>query len=352
MPTDYDAVLLVSFGGPESPDDVMPFIENVTRGRNIPRARLEEVAEHYFANDGRSPINEQNRALKQAMEASFAQAGLDLPIYWGNRNWHPLLPDTLRQMRDDGIQRALCVVTSAYSSYSGCRQYREDLARARAEVGPDAPQLDKARAYYNHPGFLRPQVDLISDALATLPASVADDAPIAFVTHSIPSTMARHCDYEAQHLEACRLVMRDFPTRRWDLVYCSRSGPPSTPWTEPDINDYLAALAHQGTQGVVVVPIGFISDHMEVIHDLDVEAKETAEEHGLAFARAETVGIDERFVAMIRELVLERMGQAQPRAEGLRGPNHDACPMDCCLTPGQDVLDTVASAPAASRPGA
>lgn len=352
MPTDYDAVLLVSFGGPEAVDQVMPFMENVTRGRNIPRERLEEVAEHYFARGGKSPINDQNRALKAAMEADFAAAGLDLPVYWGNRNWDPLLPDTLRHMVGDGIKRALCVVTSAYSSYSGCRQYREDLARARAEVGDDAPELDKVRVFYNHPGFLEPQTDLINDALAELGDEVRNDAPIVFVTHSIPLTMSRHCDYEAQHLEACRLVMRQFPGRRWDLVYCSRSGPPSIPWTGPDVSDHLVSLHEEGARAAVVVPIGFVSDHMEVIHDLDVEARETAEELGMAFARAGTVGVDQRFVGMIRELVLERMGRAQPRADGVRGPNHDACPMDCCLTPGQTVADTVASAAPAQRPGA
>ncbi|MEX0592973.1 MAG: ferrochelatase [Nitriliruptoraceae bacterium] len=353
MTTSYDAILLVSFGGPEAADQVMPFMENVTRGRNIPPERLEEVAEHYFAFGGKSPINDQNRALKHAMTASLADAKLDLPVYWGNRNWHPLLADTLRTMRDDGIERALCIVTSAYSSYSGCRQYREDLARARDEVGAGAPELDKMRVFYNHPGFLAPQADFINNALAELPADRRDAAAIAFVTHSIPLTMARHCDYEVQHLEACRLVMRDYPGRRWDLVYCSRSGPPFIPWTEPDVNDHLADLAASGTDAVVIVPIGFISDHMEVIHDLDVEAQETADDLGIAFARAGTAGIDDRFVTMITELVLERMGQAQPRAEGVRGPNHDVCPVDCCLTPGQTVLPTVAGlAEGAARPSA
>jgi protoporphyrin/coproporphyrin ferrochelatase len=347
--TDYDAILLVSFGGPEQLDDVLPFMENVTAGRNIPRERLEEVSQHYVSFGGRSHINDQCRALKAALEQLLAAEGPDLPVYWGNRNWHPMLADTMRRMRDDGIERALCFVTSAYSSYSGCRQYREDLARAQAEVGEGAPELDKIRVYYNHPGFVEPQVDLIAAALAELPADVRDEARIVFTTHSIPLTMSRHSDYEAQHLETCRLVAAAFPDHGWDLVYNSRSGPEFVPWLEPDVNDHLEALHEQGVPAVVVVPVGFISDHMEVIYDLDVEAKETAERLGLPFARAGTVGIDDRFVRMIRSMVLERTEDAPRDALGLRGPNWDACPMDCCLTPGQTEQPTVASAPARPR---
>ena len=351
MATQYDAILLVSFGGPEQPDDVIPFMENVTRGRDVPRERLEEVSQHYVQFGGRSPINDQNRALKAALEQVLADQGPELPVYFGNRNWHPLLPDTLRQMRDDGIGRAICFVTSAYSSYSGCRQYRENLAEARAEVGEGAPELDKLRVYYNHPGFVEPQIDLIERALADLPAAVRDDAHLVFTTHSIPRTMSRHCDYEAQHYETCRIVMESFPDRSWDLVFNSRSGPEFVPWLEPDVNDHLEALHERGVPGVVVVPVGFISDHMEVIYDLDVEAEETAGRLGLPFARAGTVGIDPRFVAMIRELVLERLEDAPKRAFGTRGPNWDACPVDCCFTPGQDAKDVVASAPSRPRPG-
>jgi protoporphyrin/coproporphyrin ferrochelatase len=347
--TEYDAILLVSFGGPEGPDEVIPFMENVTAGRDIPRERLEEVSQHYFEFGGRSPINDQCRALKLALEKVLAEEGPELPVYWGNRNWDPMLADTLRTMRDDGIGRALCFVTSAYSSYSGCRQYREDLARAQAEVGEGAPELDKIRVYYNHPGFVEPQVDLIRDALRTLPEELREDARIVFTTHSIPLTMSRHSDYEAQHLETCRLVADAFPTHRWDLVYNSRSGPEFVPWLEPDVNDHLAALGAEGVRAVVVVPVGFISDHMEVIYDLDVEAKATAEELGLAFARAGTVGVDDRFVRMIRSLVLERLEDAPREALGLRGPNWDACPVDCCFTPGQTEHPTVASAPARPR---
>ena len=344
MATDYDAILLVSFGGPEGPDDVIPFMENVTRGRNVPRERLEEVSQHYVQFGGKSPINDQNRALKAELEKLLAAEGPDLPVYFGNRNWHPMLADTLREMRDDGIGRALCFVTSAYSSYSGCRQYRENLAAARAEVGDGAPELDKIRVFYNHPGFVEPQVDLITDALAGLPDEVRAGARIVFTTHSIPRSMSRHCDYEAQHYEACRIVMEHLPGREWDLVFNSRSGPEFVPGLEPDINDHLEALSEAGVPGVVVVPIGFISDHMEVIYDLDVEAVETCEKLGLPFARAGSVGIDERFVAMIRDLILERTADAPAAALGTRGPNHDFCPVDCCFTPDQEPKAVVAAA--------
>ncbi|GGI09605.1 ferrochelatase [Egicoccus halophilus] len=350
--TDYDAILLVSFGGPEQEADVIPFMERVTAGRGIPRERLEEVSQHYFQFGGRSPINDQNRALKAALETLIATEGPDLPVYWGNRNWHPLLADTLREMRDDGVRRALCFVTSAYSSYSGCRQYRENLAAARAEVGDGAPELDKIRVYYNHPGFVEPQVSIIRDALGQLPEDVRDDAALVFTTHSIPTTMSRHSDYEVQHYETCRLVAEAFPGRPWQLVYNSRSGPAFVPWLEPDVNDHLEQLAGQGTRAVVVVPIGFISDHMEVIYDLDVEAAATAGRLGLAFARAATVGTDDRFVRGIRDLVLERVAGGPVAALGTRGPNWDVCPVDCCFTPGQEARPTVAQAASRPRPGA
>ncbi len=349
MPT-TDAILIVSFGGPESPDDVMPFLERVVEGRNVPRERLEDVAEHYFAHGGRSPINDQNRALKAAVEALLATDGPDLPVYWGNRNWDPLLADTLREMRDDGVERALCFVTSAYSSYSGCRQYREDLASAAAEVGDGVPELLKLRVYNNHPGFVEPNVDAVLEALAGLDPDLRDDARIVFVTHSIPLTMARHSDYEAQHLDTCRLVMDRVGPRPWDLVYCSRSGPPQIPWLEPDVNDHLEVLAGDGVPAVVVAPIGFVSDHMEVIHDLDVEARETADEHGLAFVRAATVGTDPRFVRLVRDLAVERIEGEDRPCLGLRGPGHDLCPVDCCRTPDQPQRATVNDAPAPRRP--
>jgi protoporphyrin/coproporphyrin ferrochelatase len=330
-------------------------MENVTAGRNIPRERLEEVSQHYFEFGGRSPINDQNRDLKAALERLLAEEGPDLPVYWGNRNWHPMLADTLAEMRDDGVERAICFVTAAFSSYSGCRQYREDLARAQAEVGEGAPELDKLRVFYNHPGFVEPQVDLIRRALADLPAAARAGADVVFTTHSIPRTMSRHSDYEAQHYETCRLVMERLRAeeggqpRPWQLVFNSRSGPAFVPWLEPDVSDHLRDLHAAGSTGVVVVPVGFVSDHMEVIYDLDVEAADTAEELGLPFARAATVGTDDRFVRMVRELVLERHEGLEPRALGTRGPNWDVCPVDCCFTPGQAEHPTVASAPA--RPG-
>jgi protoporphyrin/coproporphyrin ferrochelatase len=348
----YDAVLLVSFGGPETPEEVLPFMEQVTAGRGIPRERLIEVSQHYALFGGRSPINDQNRALRTALEVELETQGSPLPVYWGNRNSDPFLADELRRMRDDGVQRALCVVTSAYSSYSGCRQYREDLARARDEVGEGAPELDKVRVYYNHPGFVEPQVDLVRRALDELPDDVRDDAHVVFTTHSIPRTMSRHSDYEVQHHETCRLVMAAFPGRDWELVYNSRSGPPQVPWLTPDVNDHLEDLAADGVGAVVVVPVGFISDHMEVVYDLDVEARATANRLGLAFARAGTVGLDHRFVAGLVELVRERHEDAPKRALGTRGPNWDACPVDCCRAPGQEERATVASAPPPTRPGA
>ena len=350
MTTSYDALLLVSFGGPEGPDDVIPFMENVTRGRDIPRARLEEVSQHYRRFGGRSPINDQNRALIGALRDELDAHGIDLPVYFGNRNWHPLLADTLQEMRDDGVRRALAVMTSAYSSYSGCRQYREDVARAQAEVGEGAPEVDKVRVFYNHPGFVEPQVQLIGAALDELPEEARDGARIVFTTHSVPRTMARHCDYEAQHYETCRLVMeRVGRDRGWDLVFNSRSGPPVVPWLEPDVNDHLERLHADGVPGVVVVPVGFISDHMEVIYDLDVEAAETARRLGLPFARAATVGTDPAFIAGLRQLIEERLGDAPRLALGTRGPNHDACPLDCCLTPGQERRPAIADAPRSPR---
>jgi ferrochelatase len=335
----YDALLLLSFGGPEGPDDVLPFLENVVRGRGVPRERLLGVAEHYRHFGGVSPINAQNRALLAAIRASLAEHGPDLPVYWGNRNWHPLVEDTVARMRDDGVRRALVFVTSAYTSYSGCRQYQDDLARACAAVGEGAPELDKLRHYFNHPGFVEPNADAVRAALATLPAP--DAARLVFTAHSIPEAMeaasgpAGHL-YSRQLTEASRLVASAVrgPAAEFDVVWQSRSGPPSVPWLEPDVNDHLAALADRGVQAVVVSPVGFVSDHVEVLWDLDVEAAETAGKLGLAFARAATVGTDPRFVAMVRQLVLERVDPSAPRlALGSMGPSHDRCPVGCCPAP-------------------
>ena len=317
-----EAILLVSFGGPEGPDEVIPFLENVLRGRNVPRERMLEVAEHYRNFGGISPINGQNRALLEALRKLLAANGPQLPVYWGNRNWHPLLTDTMAQMRADGIERAYAFVTSAFSSYSGCRQYRENIAAA-----DPGPEVLKLRVYFNHPEFIAAMVDNVKAQLALAP-----EAELIFTAHSIPISMAAGCKYVQQLNEACRLVAEGLGGRPYRLAFQSRSGPPTQNWLENDIND---AIKDVKTDAVVVVPIGFVSDHMEVIHDLDTEARATAESLGLQFYRAATVGCDPRFVAMIRELVLERMGKAAPRALGVLGPSHDVCPMDCCPAPAR-----------------
>ena len=337
MPARYDAFLLVSFGGPEGPSEVMPFLRNVTRGRNIPDARLEKVAEHYYHFGGVSPINQQNRDLIAAVEAEFAASGLDLPVYWGNRNWDPYLAATVKQMAGDGVRRAIALTTSAYSSYSSCRQYLDDIEHARAEAGPGTPVIDKLRHYFNHPGFIEPLAEHADAALATLDRAVRPGAHLVFTAHSIPEPMAAASGphggaYTAQFREAARLVSErvDGGTHPWELAYQSRSGPPSQPWLEPDVADHLAALASAGARAAVLVPAGFVSDHMEVRYDLDVEAAETAGRLGIAVARAATPGTHPRFVAMIRELVAERMDDAERLTLGATGPSHDVCPAGCC----------------------
>jgi ferrochelatase len=320
-----DAIVVVSFGGPEGMDDVMPFLENVTRGRGVPRERLLEVAHHYELFGGVSPINEQNRALVAALEQDLRAHGVDLPVYFGNRNWHPFLEDTVRQMRDDGVRKALAFLTSAYSSYSGCRQYRENLFVAQQAVGPDAPELPRLRMLYNHPGFVAANTDRVRDALAQVP----EGSHVAFTAHSIPVAMAGNCAYEAQLRETARLVAEAAGVERWGLVYQSRSGPPQVPWLEPDILDHVEQL---DAPGVVVAPIGFVSDHLEVLYDLDVEARDAAEKRGLAFARAGTAGTHPAFVAAIRDAILERLDpRSEKRALGRFGPSHDTCAPDCCL---------------------
>jgi ferrochelatase len=338
----YDSFLLVSFGGPEGPDDVMPFLENVLRGKPVPRERMLEVAEHYKHFGGVSPINAQNRALLEAIEQEFQQSGIDLPIYWGNRNWHPLLADTLRQMREDGRKRALAFFTSMFSCYSGCRQYRENIAGAQSEVGDGAPLVEKVRMGFNHPGFIAAMADSVKQATESLQSAATPSADlettVLFTAHSIPMSMSDHCDYVKQLNESCRLVADACGLNRWRLVYQSRSGPPQQPWLEPDICDTIAQMhGEQQLTSVVVAPIGFISDHMEVLFDLDEEAAKACQDRGIPFARAATVGTDPRFVGMIRELVEERLGRIDTKnAIGELGPWHDVCPVDCCLyTPGR-----------------
>jgi len=296
----FDALLLVSFGGPECREDVMPFLENVTRGKNVPRERLEEVAEHYDHFGGASPINQQNRELIAALNAELAQHGCRLPIYWGNRNWNPLLPDTIRQMRDDGVQRALAFVTSAFSSYSGCRQYREDIERARVEVGANAPSFAKIRQFYDHPGYIETVVDRVEEALARLSPPRGEQTQLVFTAHSIPIAMANSCRYAAQLHDACELVANRVGGLPWSLAYQSRSGPPNQPWLEPDIGDWLREFAKSNRDArVVLIPIGFVSDHVEVLFDLDHEARSIAGACGVQMVRAKTVGTHPRFVRMI-----------------------------------------------------
>jgi len=328
----YDALLVVSFGGPEAMDEVMPFLENVLSGRNVPRERMLAVSHHYELFGGVSPINGQNRELIAALKNELDASGVKLPIYWGNRNWHPLLADTLRQMKADGIGRALAFVTSAYSSYSGCRQYREDIERARESVGEGAPQVDKLRVFYNHPGFIAPNVENLEAALVEVPEERREQAHVAFTAHSIPLSMATNCDYQAQLLETCRLVAEGAGHRLWQLVFQSRSGSPMQPWLEPDICDHLRELKRGGAADVVIAPVGFISDHMEVLYDLDTEARQVAQEIGLNLIRAATVGTHPTFIKMIRELVVERLTNAPVRpALGTRGAKEDICPAECCL---------------------
>ncbi len=331
----YDAILVTSFGGPEGPADVMPFLENVLRGKNVPRERMLEVAEHYYHFGGKSPINDQNRRLITALEHELAEHGPKLPVYWGNRNWHPMLPDTLLRMKKDGVRRALAFVTSAYSSFSSCRQYREDIAKAREDAGPDAAVVDKIRAFHNHPGFIEAMVDRVRAALAKLPEERRNAAQLIYTAHSIPYAMARSCNYEMQLRETGRLVAEQLGRADWQVVYQSRSGPPSQPWLEPDILDYLRQRAARGNESaVILVPIGFVSDHMEILFDLDTQARELCDELGLMMVRAETVGTRPRFIRMIRELIGERMDQSQPRLVwGSLAARPDLCPADCCPMP-------------------
>ena len=332
----YDALIVISFGGPEGMNDVIPFLENVLRGRNVPRERLLAVAKHYELFGGVSPINAHNRKLIASLEQEFAVHGPHIPIYFGNRNWHPLLPDTFRQMEVDGIKRALAFVTSAYSSYSSCRQYLENIASAREVVGTGAPELDKIRPFYNHPEFIRANVEQIETALGVFPKPLCEFVHLVFSAHSIPESMAANCDYEKQLQETARLVFqelasRDTAPRAYSLAYQSRSGAPSQPWLGPDICDHLKALKAGGVNNVLVAPIGFVSDHMEVIYDLDHEAKELAGQLGMNLNRAATAGSHPAFVQMIRELVLECMDQTrEKRYLGTRGLRAEYCEPGCC----------------------
>ncbi|HEX5190545.1 MAG TPA: ferrochelatase [Streptosporangiaceae bacterium] len=328
MATD-GAFLLVSFGGPEGPGEVMPFLRNVTAGRNVPDARLAQVAAHYELFGGVSPINGQCRELLGAIEKDFAASGIDLPVYWGNRNWQPFLADTIRAMAADGVKTVVALATAAYSSYSSCRQYLDDIDRARAAVGRGAPRVVKIPPYYWHPGFAASFAAATARALASLPPDTRDDAELVFTAHSIPASMAAASGpdggaYQAQLADVAGRVAAGTGRTSWTLAYQSRSGPPSVPWLEPDINDCLTSLANAGARAAVVVPIGFVSDHMEVIFDLDVEAARTASDLGLPMARAATPGTSPEFVTMISSLVSDALA-------GVLGPaGGRLCGAGCC----------------------
>lgn len=339
----YDAILIVGFGGPETMDDVLPFLENVLRGRNVPRERMLEVAEHYRHFDGVSPINQQVRELIAALKPELEAAGIGLPVYWGNRNWRPMLAETVRAMTEAGVKQALGVVLAGYSSYSSCRQYREDIIQARDEVGPDAPRIDKMRVFYNHPLFIQANAGRVQAAIDQLPEDRRGDFRIAFTAHSIPSPMANNCNYVRQLTETSRLVAEALGVGpdRWSLVYQSRSGRLADPWLDPDILDHVNDLSEQGVKALIIDPVGFLSDHMEVMFDLDHEAAQRCLEKGIVMKRAATVGTHPAFVTMLRELIDERINPGgDRRAIGEFGPNHDVCPVDCCIP-----------APTARRPG-
>jgi ferrochelatase len=346
MAAPYDALLVVSFGGPEGPDEVMPFLENVLRGRNVPAARMQEVADHYHHFGGRSPINDQCRALVAAVREELDRHGPRLPVYWGNRNWRPFLPETLEEMAHDGVRRALAFVTSAFGSYSGCRQYREDLDRARAAVGPRAPEVEKLRGFHDHPGYVLPLVDRAAAALARVPAQRREAARLVFTAHSIPTSMAAASPYVAQLRETAGLVAARLGRPEWTIAYQSRSGPPGQPWLEPDILDHLRVLAESGAREVVVAPIGFVSDHMEVLYDLDVAAGACAAQLGLVLVRAATAGVHPRFVQMVRELLEERLSPDAARLHlGALGPSPDTCAHDCCPRPAFAARPVVTEVP-------
>lgn len=344
----YDALMIMSFGGPEGMEDVMPFLDNVLRGKNVPEERKREVAHHYEIFDGVSPINAQNRQLQAALEVELERRGISMPIYLANRNWHPFVGDVVRQMQADGVRHFLALVTSGFSCYSGCRQYREDIRRALDALGPGAPTFDKIRVWYNHPLFIDVWARHWKQAFRRLPVDARGTTMTLFTAHSIPVAMAAGSAYEAQLTEASRLTAEAANIPSWRLVYQSRSGPPTQPWLEPDVGDAIREAHAQGASAVILAPIGFISDHMEVLYDLDHEAKELAKELGLPLVRASTPGTHPLFVQMLGELVLERVDPSTPkRAIGSRPPNHDVCPANCCPSgrPAPATISAPATAP-------
>jgi ferrochelatase len=334
MAEHFDALLVLSFGGPERPEDVMPFLDNVTRGRGIPQERLLEVAQNYYRLGGVSPINEQCRTLIAALREEFDTHGLKLPIYWGNRNWHPFLEETMRRMSADGVRRALVFVTSAYASYSACRQYLEDLENAKATVGGETPSFERLPHYCLLPGFIEPLTERVSDAFAQVSEERRAGTKLLFTAHSIPLAMSQTSNYLGQLSDVARRVAEGIRHPEYRLVFQSRSGPPHQPWLEPDVRDALREEARAGVKDVVVAPIGFISDHMEIKFDLDTQARELAESLGLNMVRAATVGTHPKFVAMIRELVEQRLS-------GASGPCPWPCTETCCPVPAHAGRPTV-----------
>ncbi|MBT4865727.1 MAG: ferrochelatase [Planctomycetaceae bacterium] len=332
----YDAVLIIGFGGPERREDVIPFLENVLRGRNVPRERMLAVAEHYYQFGGKSPINDQVRELINALRIELDRREIDLPIEWGNRNWHPMLTDTLQDMADAGKRRAIGLVLAAYSSYSSCRQYRENVEAAVEHVGANAPVIDKIRVFYNHPDFIAANADHLRQAVEQFSQERRGNVHVAYTAHSIPASMANSCDYEQQLLESCRLVSEasGIAGDHWKLAYQSRSGRPQDPWLEPDICDHLRKVNEEGVSEVVVHPIGFLSDHLEVLYDLDEEAQQAANTMGMQMMRAATVGTHPAFVSMLGELIAERLSESsERRAIGQYKAGPDICPLDCCPAP-------------------
>ena len=337
MELPYQAVVLVSFGGPEGIDDVRPFLQNVLKGRPVSHERFEEVAHHYEIFGGVSPINEQNRQLLSVLQRELSSHDITLPLYCGNRNWRPFLVDTVRQMSREGVRKSLAFVTSPYSSYSGCRQYLQDIERACTEVGPEAPVIHKLRAFYNHPGFVEANADRVKEALLGIPAERRQKVTLVFTAHSIPASMADGCRYVEQLQEVCGLVAEQVSHPTWSLAYQSRSGRPGQAWLEPDVEDCLRGLKSSGASDVVIVPVGFVSDHMEVVYDLDVEAMQLCREINLNAVRAPTAGVHPAFVSMVRELILERVQENPERCSlGKRGARPDFCPIGCCAAPGRD----------------
>ena len=335
----YDAVIVVSFGGPEGLDEVMPFLDNVLRGKGVPEERKLEVAHHYELFGGVSPINAQNRELVEKVKADLSEKGIDLPVLLANRNTEPFIPDVLAECKEKGYQKLLTYVTSGFSCYSGCRQYRENLMTAQAGIGPDAPTFDKIRTFFNHPLFIEVVSEKVSEAVDLLPEDDQTKPHVVFTAHSIPMAMANTSPYVEQLTEAARLVAERLEISDWDLVYQSRSGPPSMPWLDPDICDHLDGLKAKGIPSVVVSPLGFVSDHMEVLFDLDLEARDHAAKIGMNYVRASTPGNDPKMVEMVVELIRERLEDwPERRTIGRLPAKHDVCPENCC--------------PAMKRPGA